>query len=215
MAVSFSYRDAVRQRKRKWRRFEVVFFFVLMAIGLSEAGRPTTWTNFGQAALPYLLVFTRLMSWKQIGDVPITSLDDLAMAEYGVEFEQTTPSQQTELLRLSRHRRQRVKERRYYRVGAYLLRYHPDEYDEAREHESHLRAHEILRLVLPAVAVVYWLGWRLLPEGGVRHAWTNGPVVLTWVMLFVLALPQILRMWTVPDDPGEPKLVPTVVEEEA
>jgi hypothetical protein len=54
-----------------------------------------------------------------------------------------------------------------------------------------------------------------LPEGGIRHAWTNGPVVLTWVMLFVLALPQILRMWTVPDDPGEPKLVPTVAEKEA
>jgi hypothetical protein len=71
--------------------------------------------------LPYLLVFARLMCWKRIGDVPITSLDDLAMEEYGVEFEQTTPAQQTDLLRRSRHNRQRVPERPYYRVGTYTL----------------------------------------------------------------------------------------------
>jgi hypothetical protein len=215
MAVSFSYRDAVRHRKRKLRRFKVVFFFVLMAIGLSEAGRPWTWTNFGPAAVPYLLVFTWLMSWKRIGDVPIKSLDDLAMEEYGVEYEQTTPAQQTDLLRLARHRRQRVPARPYYRVGAYLLRYHPDEYDNARERESLQRTHSILRVLLPSVVVVYWLGWKLLPEGYARAAWTNGPVVLFWLSLLVIALPQIIRLWTEPDDPGEPKLVPSAAEKEA
>lgn len=209
MSVSFAYRDAVRMRKRKWRRFRVVFFFVLMAMGLSEAGRPWTWTNFEPLALPYLLVFTWLMAWTRIGIVPITSLDDLAMEEYGVEFEQTTPAQQTYLIKRSRHDRQRTQERPYYCAGTYTLSRYPDEYEEARQRETHLRAYSILRVLLPSAIVVYWLGWKLLPQGYTRDAWTNGPVVLYWLSLLIIALPQIIRMWTEPDNlnPAEPKLV--------
>jgi hypothetical protein len=61
--------------------------------------------------------------------------------------------------------------------------------------------------------VVYWLGWKLLPQGYARDAWTNGPVVLYWLSLLIIAMPQIIRMWTEPDDPAEPRLVETAHRE--
>jgi hypothetical protein len=204
MAVSFAYRQSVKRRARRARRSLVVMFFVVMSLGLLEGGAQlATWRDFVNVMLPYFAAFTFIFGkrgWR--GAIAVTSLDDRAMAEYGVEFEQTTPAQQKDLLKR-------------YRVGTYLLGYFPDEYEEAQERESHLRAYEIFRFLLPLIAVLYWLGWRLLAEGGVRAAWTNGPVVLTWLTLFVLALPQMLRMWTEPDDqsPAEPKLVDAAQKE--
>ena len=126
--------------------------------------------------------------------VQVSSLDDRAVAEYGVEFEKLGEAQQKELLRR-------------YRVGTYLLGYYPDELEEAQERESFQRAYGVLRWLLPVLAVIYWAGWRVLPEGRVRAGWTDGPVVLMWVLLLVLALPQLIRMWTEPDEVGEPKVV--------
>jgi len=197
MAVSYAYRQSVKRRKRRSRRLEVACFFVLMAMGLAEAGVPLMWRTLGMLMMPYCLVLTRVfLLWPGQRITTVTSLDDRAMAEYGVEFEQTTPAQQKDLLAR-------------YRVGTFLLGYYPDEYEEAQERESYLRAYGVLRVLLPEIAVVYWMGWCLLPEGSVRVAWTDGPVVLTWVCLLVVAMPQLLRMWTEPDDPGaaEPSLV--------
>jgi len=49
--------------------------------------------------------------------------------------------------------------------------------------------------------------------GWVRAGWTDGPVVLAWVLLLVLAMPQIVRLWTEPDEVGEARVV--TVEREA
>jgi hypothetical protein len=201
MALTFAYRQAIRNRKRGWRRFEVVFFFALMAMGLVEGCAPLAWSNLGVKMTPYLLVITRVfIQWKQQQVVTVGSLDDHAVAEFGVGFERTTPSQQRELLD-------------HYRVGTFPLNSYPDEYDAARVREAHLRAYDVLRLLLPALAVLYWIGWRVLPKGNVHTAWTNGPVVLTWLVLLVLALPQIISMWTEPNDPVEPKLAVAAREE--
>jgi hypothetical protein len=64
-----------------------------------------------------------------------------------------------------------------------------------------------MEVLLPTLAVVYWLGWDLLPVGRFRAGWTDSPVVLTWVLLLVLALPQMIRLWTEPDEVGEPRVV--------
>ena len=40
-----------------------------------------------------------------------------------------------------------------------------------------------------------------------RAGWTDAPVVMTWVLLLVLALPQLVRLWTEPDDAGDPRVV--------
>lgn len=195
MAVSFAYKQSIKNRKRRSRRWEVCCFFLLMTIALISAGDPLSFRGllfgFTVYCIPLLSAF-RGWDWNRL--VKVTSLDDRAMNEYGVEFEQATEAQQKSLL--SR-----------YRVGTYVYGYYPDEYEEMRQRECQQRAYAILRALLPSVVAVYWLGWKLLPQGHARDAWTNGPVVFYWVSLLVIALPQMIRMWTEPDDPAEPKLV--------
>ncbi len=195
MAVSLAFRQAMKRRTRRDRRLEVIFFFVVIVIGLSFAGQPFRWGQLGERALPLILAVGRIFRlWDWQRTIPVSSLDDRAMAEYGTEFEKLGEAQQKEILMR-------------YRVGTYLLNYYPDELEEARERESYGRAYGVLRWLLPLLAMVYWVGWRLLPEGRMRAGWTDGPVVLTWVLLLVLALPQMIRMWTEPDEVGETKVV--------
>lgn len=84
--------------------------------------------------------------------LPVSSLDDRAMLEHGVEFERLGEADQKAILRR-------------YRVGTYLVNYFPDEREGAQERESQVRAYEMLRWLLPIVAVVYAVGWWLLPAG--------------------------------------------------
>jgi hypothetical protein len=195
MAVSWGLKRALRNRTRRFRRFEVGWFFFLMAMGLLYAGRPFRLSDLGVLSIPLMYAVGRIFCfwrWQQV--LPVSSLDDRAVLEYGVEFEGLDEARQKKILGR-------------YRVGTYLLNYYPDELEEAQEHEAHLRAYGVLKVLLPILAVIYWAGWRLLPEGRLRAGWTDGPVVLTWVLLLVLALPQLIRMWTEPDEVGEPRVV--------
>lgn len=195
MGVSGGFRRAMKNRTQRSRRLEVLFFFVVIAMGLSFAGQPFRWGYLGACALPLIYAvgrIYRLWSWQRV--VPVSSLDDRAVFEFGAEFEKLEKTQQQEILRR-------------YRVGTYLLNYFPDEFEAAREAESHLRAYGVMKVLLPSIAVVYWAGWKWLPEGRFRLGWTDGPVVLTWVLLLVLALPQMIQMWTEPDEVGEPRVV--------
>jgi hypothetical protein len=195
MALSLEFRQSRKARTRRRRRLEVGLFFFFMATGLMEGGRPLTFVGLGVRAMPYFLAVIRILSlWRQQQVLRVSSLDDRAMVEHGVEFERLGEGEQKDLLKR-------------YRVGTYLLGDYPDEYEAALEREAHLRAYGVMRWLLPVLAVVYWAGWRLLPVGGMRDRWTDGPVVLTWVLLLVLALPQIVRMWTEPDAVGEPRVV--------
>ena len=170
-------------------------FFAFLAMGLLDGGTSLSWNNVGARWLPYFYAGMQVFAgWRRQRLLPVSSLDERAMVEYGVEFEQLSEAQQKDLLKR-------------YRVGTYWLNYFPDEYEETREREWHLRAYGVLRWLLPVLLVIYWAGWRLLPAGRVRAGWTDGPVVLFWVSLLVLAMPQILRMWTEPDEVGEPKVV--------
>ena len=195
MAVSSGFRTAMKNRSRRSRRLEVLFFFLLMAMGLSYAGLPFRMGQLAARTWPLLFAVGRIFRlWRWQRTIPVSSLDDRAVLEYGVEFERLRESEQKEILRR-------------YRVGTYLLNYYPDEMQAAQEAEAHLRAYDVMKVLLPAVAAVYWAGWELLPEGRFRAGWTDAPLVLTWVLLLVLALPQMVQMWTEPDVVGEPKVV--------
>jgi hypothetical protein len=194
MALSYAFRQAMKFRTRRSRRLEVLMFFSLIVCGLSEAGRPFRWEQFGIATTPLVLAVGRIFTfWKWRRMTPVSSLDDRATLEYGVEFEQLTAAQQHEVLRR-------------YQVGTYLLNHYPDELQTAREAEAHVRAYAAMRILLLPLVLVYWVGWLWLPQGRVRAGWTDAPTVLLWAALFVLALPQMIQMWTEPDDPGEPLL---------
>lgn len=195
MAVSRAFRRAMKNRTQRSRRVEVLFFFVIMAMGLSFAGEPFRWGQLGARALPLIYAVGRIFRlWNWQRAIPVSSLDDRSVMEYGTEFEKLGVLQQKEILKR-------------YRVGTYLLNYFPDELESAREAESHLQGYEAMKVLLPSIAVVYWLGWDLLPAGRFRAGWTDGPVVLTWVLLLVLALPQIIQLWTEPDEVREPTVV--------
>jgi hypothetical protein len=193
MALSAGFRQAMKSRTRRWRRQEVVFFFVLMAMGLSDAGRPFQWGHLAWRVFPILFATGRIFRlWQRV--IPVSSLDDRAVLEYGVEFEGLAEALQKDLLRR-------------YQVGTYLLNSYPDEFQAAQEAEAHLRAHDVMKLRLPALAVVYWVGWLWLPDGRLRAGWTDAPMVLTWMFLLVLALPQMVLMWTEPDEMGELRVI--------
>ena len=190
MAVSLAFKRAMKNRTRRSRRWEVVLFFVIMALGLCGAG----------ASLWIFVAVARIYSWQvmnwdwQRRTIPVSSLDDRAMLEHGVVFDKLNEAQQKDLLGR-------------YRVGTYLMNFYPDEREKELRAEAHQRAYGLMEALLPVLAVVYWVGWRLLPEGRLRAGWTDGPVVLAWVLLLVLALPQMILMWTEPDEAGEPKVV--------
>jgi hypothetical protein len=190
MALSYEFRQAMKNRTRRSRRLEVLLFFLLMAAGLSEAGRRFRWED----ATPFVLAAARIFTfWKWRRIIPVSSLDDRAMYEFGVEFDKLTEAQQHEMLRR-------------YRVGTYITNYFPDELEARQEADAHMRAYAAMRLLLLPLVFVYWLGWLWLPQGRVRAGWTDAPTVLVWAALFVLALPQMIQMWTEPDDPGEPRI---------
>jgi hypothetical protein len=201
MALSYAFRQARRRQRRRSRRIQVAVFFVLMLMGLTYGGHPLTWGNAGTILQPYVwAVILIFFFWRRLRVVPVSSLDDRAVTEYGMEFEQLGDAEQKKLLK-------------GYRVGTYLMGSLADERDGVREQEARHRAYAVMQWLLPVLAVIYWVGWRLLPAGRVQMCWTDGPVVLTWVSLLVLALPQILQMWTEPDEVGEPRVV--VMEREA
>lgn len=192
MAISRALKQAMKNRTQRSRRIEVLFFLGVIVMGLSFAGHPLRWADLVARAFLLIYVTVRIYrDWRWRKVLPVSSLDDRAMLEYGVAFERLDETQQQEILRR-------------YRVGTYLTNYFPDEFDADREAEAHLRAYGVMKVLLPSIAVAYWAGWRLLPEGRLRAGWTDGPVVLTWILVLVLALPQMIQMWTQPDDVGEP-----------
>jgi hypothetical protein len=195
MAVSYALKQALKNRKRASRRMDVVMLLVCVAIGLWEGGVPLTWHNLGFRIILWMAAINPILrdwQWRRV--LPVSSLDDRAMLEYGVEFEQLGEAQQKQIL--SR-----------YRVGTYLMNYFRDERDEAQDRESQIQAYAMMRWLLPVMAVIYALGWWLLPDGAWRASWTNAPVVMTWLFLVLLALPQLIWMWSEPDEIADPKLI--------
>jgi hypothetical protein len=190
MALSLASRRMEKNRTQRSRRIEVLSFFVMMAIGLAYAGRPFRWGYF--VSVVYAIV--RIYQFWRLQILPVSTAHDRAMREYGVEFERLNLSQKQGLERRAR-------------VRSYLPNSLPDEMQAARESEASVRAYGVLKILLSLLAVIYWAGWRLLPEGRVRVGWTDAPMVMIWVLLLVLALPQMIRMWREPDDVGEARVV--------
>ncbi len=187
MALTSGFKQSMKDRKRKSRRQEVLLSFAFMILGLVEGSSGWNWNM----AVPYALVFTRIYRWWDWQRmVKVTSLDDRAVLEHGVVFESLNEAEQKDLLGR-------------YRVGTFVMGYYPDERDAATERESKASAYEVLRWLLPVLTVIYGIGWQVNPDGALRRGWTNGPVVMSWILLLVIALPQLLRMWTEPDEAGE------------
>ncbi|MBV9083657.1 MAG: hypothetical protein JOZ62_13340 [Acidobacteriaceae bacterium] len=71
----------------------------------------------------------------------------------------------------------------------------------------HVRAYEaagrFLGRALPWLAGAYWAVYLWMPAGGWREALMDSPVLLSWLVIFVVSLPLVIEMWTEPDGIGE------------
>ncbi len=199
MALSAAFKQSIKERRRRARRLEAVLFISILLLGLLSAGVPFRWENLVVLVPPYLLVLLTFRRWRSLGLIRVNSLDDRAMLEYGVTFDKLDDAQEKEILRR-------------YRVGTYLMNYFPDERETELMREAHVRAFDVMKVLLPTVAAIYWAGWKLLPAGRIRTGWTDFPVVLFWLFLMMLGLPQVVHLWSAPDDEDLRELQPEISE---
>ncbi|HTA44233.1 MAG TPA: hypothetical protein VK789_17410 [Bryobacteraceae bacterium] len=197
--ASWRLRQALKTRSRRWRRREVVFFyltmliFLLATIGEDHHG----FWHFFWAIYGGVISLHSLSRASRGEPLIVTSLDDRAQLAHGVNFDQLSAAEQKEILGR-------------YRVGSSLiLDRPPDERQQAMRLSAFAAAFQFLRIALPWFAAAYWVAWLLVPAGDWRTALTDSPVLISWVIVFVVSLPSVIVMWTEPDEGREPRAVLT------
>jgi len=158
-----------------WRRGDgdgvAAFAFTLMAMG------PGAW----------VLYITR----RKMAE---TSLEDRAIAEHGVEFEQLSEPERG--LLYQRLLRERV-------IG----RAARDEREMALQQKAAWMAFRILRPALVLLVLGYWGVCFSRPCGSARSELMVSAVVISWLVMGVLALPYMVMMWIEPDQVSELRMV--------
>jgi hypothetical protein len=128
----------------------------------------------------------------------LPTLESRALLEYGLEFESLSEQQREKLQRL-------------HSCDALMGRVPWDERDIELQMRADAAAY---RLLMPGFVVLlagFWAAcwWDCIPIGGANLGKTA--ICFTWLVFVVLALPTVVRLWTQPDEVGEP----AVVEREA
>jgi hypothetical protein len=173
----------------------VIFLYVLSAGGLlavlGDREMSVLSLHGFVSLLCWPMIYTSFaLSWWQRDR--LDDLDDLAKLEYGMGYAALNDAKRAQL------RRDHPKQRR----GETMA---PDERDWATRYQAYARSFEILRRILPGLAIAYWAGYALL-RGGWRTL-LNPVAWIAWTGAFVLTLPAVIAMWNAPDEVGEPKVV--------
>jgi hypothetical protein len=185
------------ENRRSSRRVWVIFWMALSAfyvwIGV-QVIRVDAVSGIGPTVLGLLVTWWAFRMMKIRLSLP--PLADQAVMEYGKEFDALTESQQVGLFR-----------------DQVRGRMNKDE----REAELQLRAegaaYRLLRPGLMLFVAGYWAICLLGPFEEIREKLTLTAIAFTWLVVTVLLLPTIVRMWTQPDEVGEPKVM--TIEREA
>jgi hypothetical protein len=122
------------------------------------------------------------------------NLEDRAQMQYGKAFGELTPMQ--------RDRVSWAWARRFRNPGN-----NADERDAAMQRDAEAKAFRMLRFGLPVLAALYWVVCLCAPIGPVRLGLMISAVAVSIGVFVILALPEVIWMWTMSDDPVEPKLV--------
>ena len=193
-------RTAMKWRTRRYRRRQVFWFYLMMLLGAATTAgsdhhrfRELEWALL----LPLTAALTVLKDWSRWSWQRwrcVSSLDDRAQVAHGLNFEQLSAAEQKEILRR-------------YQVGGRLLDETPDEREEAARLQANDAAFRFLRIALLSFAAVYWPVYLWMPAGDWRDMLTDSPVVISWLVIFVISLPQVIELWTEPDGTvSEPRL---------
>jgi len=161
--------------------FHRIVAFITAASMMFQVGILLFWTN-----LTYMIAGS--------------STEDLAMLEYGMPYDKLTMSQRRKMLVRSRAR-------------MYECWFRADERQSLQLERAERIAYRLLRRTAMAVVILLWAAYLIAPNGvfGWVLQWgrlmMNSPLMLTWLLLVLIALPMLIRMWTEPDGMGEPKVV--------
>ena len=195
---------------RRFRRCVVLLWIAMLAIDPLLILRLTQ--HFALLArLPALLLPTLsqlLITWlafraMQIGLAQPT-LDDDALMHHGEQFDALTSRQREQLFQ------QRSKD---LILGALLsARVERDEREAELRLAAERTAYRLLRPGLVLVVAAYWAVCLLGPFAAVRETLAIAGLAVTWVAVAVLVLPTMVRMWTQPNEVGEPQIVKTPKE---
>jgi hypothetical protein len=122
------------------------------------------------------------------------SLEDRAQMDYGKAFDRLTGIQ-----------RDRVKwaRGREWKDGDSRA----DERDAALQRDAEGRAFRMLKWGLPVTVAVYWAVCLSVPIGPVRVGLLISAVAISGLVIVVLALPEVIRVWAMPDETTEPQIV--------
>jgi hypothetical protein len=184
----------MKSQERLWRRCTVVVVYVLLlAVFLNCAGLDHRWHQ--NHFLNILLLVCLLVYWPSMrGMRSLKSLEERSIAMYGVSFYRLT----TEQARAVDRTREPGSKETYDRE---------DEFAFAARRGSVEKAFAFLRPALLLFAAAYWAIYLWLPDGLVRRGLMDSPMVVTWLIAFMLTLPQVILLWTEPDEVSEPKVV--------
>jgi hypothetical protein len=158
------------------------------------------------AKLPALLLptlFQPFIAWAafrmmQTGLAQPT-LEDAALMQYGEQFDALASEQREQLVQ------QRSKD-------LILGRVHRDERESELRLAAERTAYRLLRPGLVLVVAAYWAVCLLGPFAAVRETLAITGLAVTWIAVAVLILPTMVRMWTQPNEVGEPQIVKTPKE---
>jgi len=82
-----------------------------------------------------------------------------------------------------------------------------DERDIAMQREAERRAYRVLKIGLPVAVLMYWVVCLWLPVGPVRVGLLISAVVVSGMAIPVMILPDLIRLWTEPDEVREMQVV--------
>jgi hypothetical protein len=203
--ASWMLRGALKRRSRQYRRRQVISFYLLMAISLLVT-LGADHHSFESVAFTVSLALIATggglgLSLAQRNPLVVKSLDDRAQVRHGVNFDELSEAEQKEILQR-------------YRVWGYVV--DPDRNPDERRIALRLHANEaafrFLRVALPIFAAAYWMVYLWAPSGKWRETLTDSPVLIMWLVVFVLNLPTVIELWTEPDEAGEPRAVLSPVQ---
>jgi hypothetical protein len=192
-----------RGKSRRSRRIQILIWIALIAfdIKLSLHITANLYMIGGRiATLANLLTLLELLLPIWFGfrimrtSLSETSPEDRALIEHGTQFLALHENQRGEIMQ------KLVRERIFGQSR-------PDESERERQHYAEAVAYRFLRYGLPITVAIYaafcHFGYHP-PTRGFLMQTADG---LLWLVIVILVLPTMIRMWTDPDQPGEPEIL--------
>ena len=151
------------------------------------------WTALGLLSSVILLSFAWFAFHRMRISLAQPTLEDRAVMEYGAEFDALQEKQRGEIAQ------QAIRDNLRGRIWL-------DEREAELRLQSEGAAYRLLRPGLVIVIAVYWAVCLLGPFEAIREALTVTAIAFTWLAVAVLVLPTMVRMWTQPNEVGEPRI---------